>query len=130
VTEYSKIIFHDQPGKSDTVIKDLLSMTMKVFEADAGLIRLYDNNTRELVIKAHKNVSENALKKAKIRRKYGEGRCWKSVLANQPILHKLSDPEAHFHQSSGYALIVPLLAQEQLVGTISLIYREIKEKLN
>ncbi len=130
MAELSNMLSQDQGSNFDTVIHDLLGMTVKVFEADGGLIRLYEENERELVIRAHKNVSENALKKAKIRRKYGEGRCWQSVLANRPLLHKLSDPVAHFRQSSGCSVIVPLLAQQQLVGTLSLLYREIKEQLD
>ncbi len=124
----SNLQSNDKQQNFDDLLQDILEMTMEVLGVDAGAIRLYDEKKRELVLRAHKGLSEESLVSLK-RRRYGEGLSWKCVRLNVPTIIKTNDLEMYIRHPSGYAFIVPLLCNRRLIGTIIILYKEPPGKL-
>jgi len=118
----------DGNGKSGTPISlenegkflaDILEMTIKVFQAEGGFIRLYDPSTGELVIRAHQGIEAKRLKDF-MRRKYGEGRSWQAFLSRKPVITKAKDVISHYIEHPLSYLTMPLSTGDEPFGTITL----------
>lgn len=119
----SDLYLNNKGHSFDALLQDILEMTMNVLGVDAGVIRLYEEETRELVIRAHKGISPEALRRFK-RRKYSVGLAWKSVLSRAPVVCQPNDLEMYLYEPSGCGLIVPLTCNKKIIGAIVTSYRD------
>jgi PAS domain S-box-containing protein len=119
VMEPFQLLSSEQTKRFEAQLQNILMTTLEVFEAEQGLIRIYEEDTKELVIRAAKGLLPEYTTPDKIRRKYGEGKCWSCVLSRNPLLSYFDD-QTYIGKVPTYSLIVPLFSEDRLVGTIGL----------
>lgn len=113
----------NQPQHFEGLLNDILEMTLKVFKADAGLIRILEKDNRELVLKAHKGIALEKFNKKELRRRYGEGKSWECVQLGRPIITEKSSMNPIYLNKPlemVISLTVPLKSNNQLIGSIAL----------
>src|SRR5215475_73603 len=108
-----------------------LDRLLEVLGVDAGAVRLLEEETRDLVMVAHRGVPPQLAQDAH-RRKVGEGLSGLALQQEAPIVVEhisqhptLSTLSKHLLRQEGYesCMVVPLRLHEQLVGTLSLLAR-------
>ncbi len=103
------------------LLQDILEMALNVLKLKEGYIRIYEEDTRELVIKAHKGIPLHRLNGA-LRRSCGQGKAWECIQLGRSVINPLTENSIIYPEKApGYALIVPLLTKDKLMGTISLL---------
>jgi signal transduction histidine kinase len=118
---------HLSPALSVT-LNAALDRLLEVLGVDGGAVRLLEEETRELVLVAHRGVSPQ-LAQATHRRKIGEGLSWLALQQEAPIVveHLSQHPTLANNplRQDGYesCMVVPLQLHGQLVGTVSLFTR-------
>jgi signal transduction histidine kinase len=105
-----------------------LDRLLEVLKVDGGFVRLLEEETRELVLVAHRGVPPQMAQDAH-RRKVGEGLSGLALQQEVPIVveHLSQHPtlaNSRLRQA-GYesCMVVPLRLHEQLIGTLSLFAR-------
>ena len=113
----------------DQFLTDTLDMVLKVLKADAGLIRLLDKDTQDLVLKVHKGFSSQEIEKTQERRKFGEGKCWESIQSGKPLFNAPTDEGSSFLNEIELpsSLIFPLYSKGDAIGIINL-FSHVKRK--
>lgn len=114
----------------DLVLNDTLDTILEVLKVDAGLIRLFEEETQELVIKAHKGLSEQDIEKAVHRRKAGEGSAWHCVKLGKPFVkNNLTANASSFRNRIGMPVfaMIPLMSKDRLMGTMSIYQRYLRD---
>src|SRR5215471_4094596 len=120
---------HLSPALSVT-LNAALDRLLEVLGVDGGGVRLLEEETRELVLVAHRGLSPQ-LAQAANRRKIGEGLSGLALQQEAPIVvEHLSQHPTLAHnllrlRQDGYesCMVVPLRLHGQLVGTVSLFTR-------
>src|SRR5215472_9353233 len=105
-----------------------LDQLLEVLGVDGGTVRLLEEETRELVLVAHRGISPQAAQDTD-RRKEGEGLAGLALQQRAPIVveHLAQHPTLASSRlrQEGYesCMVVPLWLHGQLVGTVSLFAR-------
>ncbi|MFC1817331.1 PAS domain S-box protein, partial [Thermodesulfobacteriota bacterium] len=110
----------------ELVLNVALDKVIKVLNVDAALIRLWEEETQELVLKFYKGYTAQEIKHVVIRRKAGEGSAWKSLRAGGPKI-KTKSPESDdsFRTKAGFLFSAqfPLNSKHHLLGIMGIHQR-------
>jgi GAF domain-containing protein len=111
--------------------KIALEKVIEVLNADATLIRLLDDETKELVVASHMGFSESELKRIVPRRKFGTGSCWQCVQSGKPAIIKRVRKGSSILHKNGYlsSYIIPLKSKDRIVGTMGVQQRTSRDFL-
>ena len=124
----SSIVSSDQDLES--ILKDLVSLTINVTHSDACLVYLIDHGTNEIVLRASQLPHDSEI--GTVRLKMGEGITgWVAVHNSVVALGKKASDDARFKRFSSLQedtyeafLSVPLVNSGELIGVINVHHRE------
>ena len=116
---------------SPEVSKKRSEKVKEVFNADAALIRLRDDEVNELVLVAHLGFPQSEIKKIVPRRKFGTGACWQCVQSGKPAIKKKARKGSSILHKNGYqsSYIIPLKSKDRIVGTMGVQQRTPRDLL-
>ena len=114
------------------VLDVVASAARELLDADIGLVGLYDEERREVVMKAAAGVQADLLKGLRIPIPMDGRSPGKTLLDGQPVMAEISnsDPSAHHYEGwitgeqVAFSLTVPLLRGERLLGLIEVMTRQ------
>jgi signal transduction protein with GAF and PtsI domain len=124
----SSIVSSDQDLES--ILRELVTLTMNVTDSDACLVYLIDHGTNEIVLRASQLPHDAEI--GKVRLKMGEGITgWVAVHNSVVALAKNAAADARFKRFSSLQedsheafLSVPLVNSGELIGVINVHHRE------
>jgi signal transduction protein with GAF and PtsI domain len=124
----SSIVSSDQDLES--ILHELVTLTMNVTDSDACLVYLIDHGTNEIVLRASQLPHDAEI--GKVRLKMGEGITgWVAVHNSVVALSKNAGSDARFKRFSSLQedtheafLSVPLVHSGELIGVINVHHRE------
>jgi signal transduction histidine kinase/ActR/RegA family two-component response regulator/PAS domain-containing protein len=115
----------------DQVLNDALEKTIEVLKVDAGMIRLLDEETHELVLTTHKGYTAPEIKYSVIRRKTGEGSAWRCLELKKPVIKtKATEKPSSFRKKAGFLFSanVPLISKDRIMGVLG-VHRRSSDEL-
>jgi len=109
----------------DETLKISLERVKEVLNADSALIRLLDEETNELILTSHQGFSPEELNNIVIRRKFGEGLCWRAAQSGYPLIQTKPHKNSTILHEDGLqsSITIPLKSKGKTIGTMSLHQR-------
>ncbi len=107
----------------DQVLKTAIEKVQEILKIDAVIIRLFEEDTRELVIRAFKGFTKKELEWSIPRIAYGKGNTGKCMQVKKPfvcIASQLKEP-TEFYSRTGIqvAVYAPLKSKDRPLGTMA-----------
>ncbi len=128
---YDVASFTNSPLPMDRLLEGVLNRLLRLLDADAGAIRLFDKDKRELCLLAHTGLSQSFIKEEEILPVDG---CTCGISVNESRIICLDHSSECFGEKEkrclkeGFAsmVVVPLRYQEKVVGTYNLFFHSLK----
>lgn len=115
----------------ESVYQEILKNAMEILEMDAGILRIIDDETGELVIAAHIGYSEDFIKDV-VRIKPGQRLSGKAILSGEIIIKDITEyPDlqtklAFEKEGIKSTIIIPFKGDTKFIGTITTAGKEIR----